>query len=177
VEPFFSAPCECHILAPQRRAGQLPFELADASRSKVEVEEAAEGEVVVTVNQDTRLDTRHLDLRTPANQAIFRVQVCIQDACIHACCHSQFSGWADVRRLPPCTAAKQAWMLHACMHTWTRSAQVVCAVSHVRAYKRLQSHPVQMQQDVDLCLGLRGQVPTARLCGRRGETHTTRIGF
>lgn len=27
-----------------------------------------------TVDQDLRLDIRHLDLRTPANQAIFRIQ-------------------------------------------------------------------------------------------------------
>lgn len=32
------------------------------------------GEKLVTVSQDVRLDNRYLDLRTPANQAIFRVQ-------------------------------------------------------------------------------------------------------
>ena len=32
------------------------------------------GEQLVRVNQDTRLNFRVLDLRTPANQAIFRVQ-------------------------------------------------------------------------------------------------------
>ena len=29
------------------------------------------------VNQDTRLDNRYLDLRTPANQAIFRIQAAV----------------------------------------------------------------------------------------------------
>lgn len=35
---------------------------------------AAKGESLVTVSQDVRLDNRVVDLRTPANQAIFRVQ-------------------------------------------------------------------------------------------------------
>lgn len=34
----------------------------------------AAGEKMATVNRDTRLDNRQIDLRTPANQAIFRVQ-------------------------------------------------------------------------------------------------------
>lgn len=34
----------------------------------------AEGSTYVRVNQDTRLDNRVIDLRTPANQAIFRIQ-------------------------------------------------------------------------------------------------------
>jgi aspartyl-tRNA synthetase len=32
------------------------------------------GEQLVRVNQDTRLNFRVLDLRTPANQGIFRIQ-------------------------------------------------------------------------------------------------------
>ncbi|GIL88257.1 hypothetical protein Vretimale_14134 [Volvox reticuliferus] len=57
------------------RAAALPFELVDASRSEEEVRAAAErGEILPTVGQDLRLDNRFLDLRTPANQAIFRVQ-------------------------------------------------------------------------------------------------------
>ena len=57
------------------RASLLPFELADAGRSTAAREAAAAaGEVVGTVDQDLRLDIRHLDLRTPANQAIFRIQ-------------------------------------------------------------------------------------------------------
>eukprot|EP00877_Chromochloris_zofingiensis_P010012 jgi/Chrzof1/5264/Cz15g19140.t1 len=57
------------------RAAALPFEIADAARSEADVAAAEErGEKLVTVSQDVRLDNRYLDLRTPANQAIFRVQ-------------------------------------------------------------------------------------------------------
>lgn len=57
------------------RAAPLPFEVTDASRSAEAVKKAAEaGEVLATVGQDVRLDNRYVDLRTPANQAIFRVQ-------------------------------------------------------------------------------------------------------
>ncbi|PSC74260.1 aspartate-tRNA cytoplasmic [Micractinium conductrix] len=57
------------------RASALPFEVTDAARSAEAVKAAAErGEVAVTVGQDVRLDNRFVDLRTPANQAIFRVQ-------------------------------------------------------------------------------------------------------
>ena len=48
------------------KAAPLPFDIADACRR-----EDAEG---AHVNQDTRLDNRFIDLRTPANQAIFRIQ-------------------------------------------------------------------------------------------------------
>lgn len=47
---------------------QLPLQIEDASRP-----EDAEG-LSIRVNQDTRLDNRVLDLRTPANQAIFRLE-------------------------------------------------------------------------------------------------------
>lgn len=61
-----------HVIS---RAGALPFEVTDAARGAHEVAEAAErGESYVTVSQDTRLDGRVVDLRTPANQAIFKVQ-------------------------------------------------------------------------------------------------------
>ena len=60
------------------RAGPLPFAPEDAARSEAELEasRSANGEAggFVGVSQDTRLDNRTLDLRTPANQAIFRVQ-------------------------------------------------------------------------------------------------------
>lgn len=53
---------------------QLPLLIEDASRpEKNEEEETAEG-LNIKVNQDTRLDNRVLDLRTPANQAIFRLE-------------------------------------------------------------------------------------------------------
>lgn len=62
-----------HVVS--RAAGALPFELVDAARSEAEIASAAEkGEVLVSVSQDIRLDNRVLDLRTPANQAIFKLQ-------------------------------------------------------------------------------------------------------
>lgn len=57
------------------RADELPFQITAASRSEAEIAEAeAAGEQMARVNQGTRLDNRFLDLRTPANQAIFRIQ-------------------------------------------------------------------------------------------------------
>ncbi|XP_030947319.1 aspartate--tRNA ligase 2, cytoplasmic isoform X3 [Quercus lobata] len=53
----------------------LPINVEDAARSDVEIEKALQnGEQLVRVNQDTRLNYRVLDFRTPANQAIFRIQ-------------------------------------------------------------------------------------------------------
>ncbi|KAK9101023.1 hypothetical protein Scep_024453 [Stephania cephalantha] len=58
----------------------LPINIEDAARSEAEFERASEaGEQLVRVNQDTRLTHRVLDLRTPANQAIFRVQCQIEN--------------------------------------------------------------------------------------------------
>lgn len=51
---------------------QLPLQIEDAARPINE--EAEETALNIRVNQDTRLDNRVLDLRTPANQAIFRVE-------------------------------------------------------------------------------------------------------
>ena len=57
------------------RAAGLPFEVTDAGRSAEDIAAAAErGETFASVSQDTRLDNRVVDLRTPANQAIFKVQ-------------------------------------------------------------------------------------------------------
>ncbi|KAG4073449.1 hypothetical protein HA402_000673 [Bradysia odoriphaga] len=50
---------------------QLPLQIEDASRP--EHNDDAEA-LRIRVNQDTRLDNRVLDLRTPANQAIFRIE-------------------------------------------------------------------------------------------------------
>jgi len=50
---------------------QLPLQIEDASRP--ENADDPEG-LNIRVNQDTRLDNRVLDLRTPANQAIFRLE-------------------------------------------------------------------------------------------------------
>ncbi|XP_013188283.1 aspartate--tRNA ligase, cytoplasmic [Amyelois transitella] len=50
---------------------QLPLQLEDAARPETADDPEA---LRIRVNQDTRLDNRVLDLRTPANQAIFRVE-------------------------------------------------------------------------------------------------------
>ncbi|GAB0093856.1 Aspartate--tRNA ligase, cytoplasmic [Sergentomyia squamirostris] len=50
---------------------QLPLQIEDAARP--ENPDDPEG-LNIRVNQDTRLDNRVLDLRTPANQAIFRLE-------------------------------------------------------------------------------------------------------
>ncbi|KAJ3696284.1 hypothetical protein LUZ60_001661 [Juncus effusus] len=53
----------------------LPINIEDATRSETEFEKAElAGEQLVRVGQDTRLNHRVLDLRTPANQAIFSLQ-------------------------------------------------------------------------------------------------------
>ncbi|KAL4391433.1 hypothetical protein AHAS_Ahas03G0244600 [Arachis hypogaea] len=53
----------------------LPINLEDAARSEAEIEKTLQaGEQLVRVNQDTRLNFRVLDLRTPANQGIFCIQ-------------------------------------------------------------------------------------------------------
>ncbi|GAA0146861.1 aminoacyl-tRNA synthetase [Lithospermum erythrorhizon] len=58
----------------------LPINIEDAARSEVEIEKALQaGEQLVRVNQDTRLNYRVLDLRTPANQGIFRVQYQVEN--------------------------------------------------------------------------------------------------
>lgn len=49
---------------------QLPLLIEDASRPVKDDEDSLN----IRVNQDTRLDNRILDLRTPANQAIFRLE-------------------------------------------------------------------------------------------------------
>ncbi len=51
-------------------------QVIDASRTDAELEAAeAKGEKMVRVLQDTRLDNRTLDLRTPTNNSIFKLQV------------------------------------------------------------------------------------------------------
>lgn len=52
-------------------AARLPLQIEDASRPITEEDPEA---LNIHVKQDTRLDNRVLDLRTPANQAIFRLQ-------------------------------------------------------------------------------------------------------
>lgn len=50
---------------------QLPLQIEDASRPEKKDDPDS---LNIRVNQDTRLDNRVLDLRTPANQAIFRLE-------------------------------------------------------------------------------------------------------
>ncbi|KAG5421021.1 DPS1 [Candida metapsilosis] len=54
----------------QETPEQLPLLLEDASRTEQEAEELG----LPVVNLDTRLDARVIDLRTPTNQAIFKIQ-------------------------------------------------------------------------------------------------------
>jgi len=58
---------QIHVVS---RAQDLPFSIEDAGRSK---EECIRTELP-SVSQDTLLNYRWIDLRTPANQAIFRIQ-------------------------------------------------------------------------------------------------------
>ena len=58
---------QIHVVS---RAGDLPFTIEDAGRSEEECERTG----LPSVSQDVCLNYRWVDLRTPANQAIFRVQ-------------------------------------------------------------------------------------------------------
>uniref|UniRef100_U5EXR9 Aspartate--tRNA ligase, cytoplasmic n=1 Tax=Corethrella appendiculata TaxID=1370023 RepID=U5EXR9_9DIPT len=51
---------------------QLPLQIEDAARPEKSSDDSEA--LKIRVNQDTRLDNRVLDLRTPANQAIFRLE-------------------------------------------------------------------------------------------------------
>ncbi|GJN40092.1 hypothetical protein PR202_gb29260 [Eleusine coracana subsp. coracana] len=63
-----------------RAVPTLPINLEDAARSEAEFEKAEQGgEKLVRVGQDTRLNYRSIDLRTPANQAIFRIQCQVEN--------------------------------------------------------------------------------------------------
>ena len=67
----------CHSIRCISRAELLPFEVIDASRTEEEMARlsAASGDdKFVAVSQETRLDNRWIDLRTPAMQAAFRLQ-------------------------------------------------------------------------------------------------------
>lgn len=62
-------PSECWVISLART--QLPLQFDDASRP----DNKNNSEInVIRVNQETRLDNRVLDLRTPANQAIFLIE-------------------------------------------------------------------------------------------------------
>ena len=64
---------KCHIVS--EAPAVLPFQYADASRSAAEIAQgAADNKPVGQVNIDTRLNTRWLDVRSKASNAIFRLQ-------------------------------------------------------------------------------------------------------
>ncbi|KAL9677920.1 hypothetical protein QQ045_015757 [Rhodiola kirilowii] len=68
------------IYGVSRAVPNLPINIEDAARSDEEIQKALQaGEQLVKVNQDTRLNYRVLDLRTPANQAIFRIEFEVAD--------------------------------------------------------------------------------------------------
>ncbi|KAG0564520.1 hypothetical protein M758_8G113600 [Ceratodon purpureus] len=73
-----SQPVELHVtkvFCVSTAAVQLPINLEDCARSEVDFQKGEEeGKKFVRVGQDTRLNNRVIDLRTPANQAIFRIQ-------------------------------------------------------------------------------------------------------
>lgn len=74
-----------------------------AARSKEAIEKAlAAGEVAPTVGQDTRLDNRVVDLRTPANQAIFRVQSAVTQVGMAFCSPSPYVCRSVVKVETPC---------------------------------------------------------------------------
>ncbi|EEY59578.1 aspartyl-tRNA synthetase, putative [Phytophthora infestans T30-4] len=54
---------------------ELPFQVEDAARPDALVK--AEGSTYVNVGLETRLNSRPLDLRTPANQCIMRIQAAV----------------------------------------------------------------------------------------------------
>ena len=58
---------EIHVVS---RATEVPFSVEDAGRNA----EYALANTLPVVNQDTALNYRWIDTRTPANQAIFRIQ-------------------------------------------------------------------------------------------------------
>lgn len=62
-------PSEIFVVSQAKQS--LPLQIEDASRPEKSNDPNA---LQIRVNQDTRLDNRVLDLRTPANQAIFRLE-------------------------------------------------------------------------------------------------------
>lgn len=73
---------------------RLPLQIEDASRSQAEIEAkiaelrtkaGGDDEILkITVNQDTRLNHRHIDLRTSTNLAIFSVQDGVEELFVEA---------------------------------------------------------------------------------------------
>ncbi|XP_034946292.1 aspartate--tRNA ligase, cytoplasmic [Chelonus insularis] len=73
IESCTQKDVECHIqqiFVVSAAKSMLPLQIEDAARPETNDDTALN----IRVNQDTRLDNRILDLRTPANQAIFRIE-------------------------------------------------------------------------------------------------------
>ncbi|XP_074602609.1 aspartyl-tRNA synthetase [Brevipalpus obovatus] len=76
VESCTQKNVEIHVLrlyVVSSAAARLPLQIDDASRPVSGDESGPD----ITVNQDTRLDNRVLDLRTPANLSIFRLEAAV----------------------------------------------------------------------------------------------------
>lgn len=85
------------------RADILPFEVSDAARSEEEIKEAeAAGELKARVSQDVRLNGRYIDLRTAANQAIFKVQSGVCQVSCRLLTKSSFADSMLSRELSKC---------------------------------------------------------------------------
>ncbi|XP_059662992.1 aspartate--tRNA ligase 2, cytoplasmic-like [Cornus florida] len=77
----------------------LPFNLEDASRSEFEIKKKLQaGEQVVGVNQDTRLNNRFLDLRTPDNQETFQISSQVKSVFSQFLLREEFC-WIDTPKL------------------------------------------------------------------------------
>lgn len=63
----------CFVVCPS--LSSLPFTLEDAARPETEEDDKTQSQA--TVNQELRLNYRWIDLRTPANNGIFKVQAAI----------------------------------------------------------------------------------------------------
>lgn len=103
-----------------------------AARSKDAIEKAlAAGEAAPTVGQDTRLDNRVVDLRTPANQGIFRVQSAVCQVCPWLCT-SLLSAAQSGRKGHLCRTFSKHNMPFATAHS---------QVAHVVARQSNDTHP------------------------------------
>jgi aspartyl-tRNA synthetase len=58
---------------PAAAAAAVPMPVSSCHQADIAAA-AEKGELLASVSQDIRLDNRVLDLRTPANQAIFKLQ-------------------------------------------------------------------------------------------------------
>ncbi|CAN8326736.1 unnamed protein product [Cochlearia groenlandica] len=65
------------VFCVNKAVAKLPLSVEDAARSEADIQD---GKPAIRVLQDTRLNNRVLDIRTPANQAIFRIQGQVQVA-------------------------------------------------------------------------------------------------